>query len=186
MVEPTPGAKAGGMIRFIQFTDSIYFAPIMSTIRGRLYHWRFRGCDVGALSGRTPLEMRERDLEAIAKELLETEIFDPAVNAVRAITVHGHSLRLDENGLMFDAKRRTLYSESDNCVYYIKNQWGKILDKPINFGPKASEDELKMRTCAYRVDNVDFEKDADEYREVIFNPYEWRVRRGWGKELRKE
>lgn len=186
LVEPTPGAKAGDMIRFIQFTDSIYFAPIMSTIRGRLYHWRYRGCDVGALSGRTPLEMRERDLEAVTKEILETEIFDPAVNAVRAITVHGHSLRLDENGLMFDAKRRTLYSESDNCIYYIKDQWARPLDKPINFGPKVSEEDLKKRTCAYRVDNVDFEKDADEFRKVIFNTYEWRVRGGWGKDLKKE
>lgn len=183
VVEPTPGAKAGDAIKFIQFTDSIYYAPIMSSIRGRMYHIRYRGCDVGALSGRTPLEMRERDLEGIVKELLETEIFDPAVNAVRAITVHGHSLRLDENGVMFDAKRRTLYSPKDNCIYYIKNQWGKVLDTPINFGQKASEEDLKKRTAAYRNDNVRFEEDEAEYLKVIFNMYENRVKGGWGKDL---
>ncbi|MEM2125593.1 MAG: coenzyme-B sulfoethylthiotransferase subunit gamma [Candidatus Methanosuratincola sp.] len=183
VVEPTPGARAGDAIKFIQFTDSIYFAPIMSTIRARLYHWRYRGCDVGALSGRIPLEMRERDLEAVTKELLETEIFDPAVNAVRAITVHGHSLRLDENGLMFDAKRRPWYNEKDNCIYYIKDQWGRTLDAPINFGQRTPEEELKRRTCAYRTDNVDFERDADEFHKVIFNVYENRVRGGWGRDL---
>ena len=183
IVEPTPGAKAGDAIRFIQFTDSIYFAPLMSTMRARLYHWRFRGCDVGALSGRIPLEMRERDLEAVVKQLLETEIFDPAVNAVRAITVHGHSLRLDENGVMFDAKRRTLYSPKDNCVYYIKDQWGRTLDAPINFGRKADEEELKKRTCAYRTDNVDFKEDEGEFLKTINGVYESRVRGGWGREL---
>ncbi|MGQ9759978.1 MAG: coenzyme-B sulfoethylthiotransferase subunit gamma [Candidatus Methanomethylicaceae archaeon] len=40
------GCKSGDMIRFIQLTDSIYFAPIMSTTRGRLYHWRIRGYQV--------------------------------------------------------------------------------------------------------------------------------------------
>ncbi|MCS7098193.1 MAG: coenzyme-B sulfoethylthiotransferase subunit gamma [Candidatus Methanomethyliaceae archaeon] len=176
LVEPTPGAKAGDLIRFVQFTDSIYHAPITPTIRARMYHWRYRGCDVGALSGRTPLEMRERDLENVTKELLETEIFDPAVNAIRAITVHGHSLRLDENGLMFDAKRRVIYSQEDKCVYYVKDQWGKTLDKPINFGPKADEGELKRRTCAYRIDNIDFEKDSMEFCKMIFSTYENRVR----------
>ncbi len=185
LVEPTPGAKAGDAIKFIQFTDSIYFAPIMSTIRARLYHWRYRGCDVGALSGRIPLEMRERDLEVVAKELLETEIFDPAVNAVRAITVHGHSLRLDENGIMFDAKRRTMYSAKDNCIYYVKDQWGRTLGTPINFGTRTSEEELKERTCAYRTDNIDFEEDADEFLRTTFNVYENRVRGGWGKEIPK-
>ncbi len=86
---------------------------------------------------------------------------------------------------MFDAKRRTWYNEKDNCIYYIKDQWGKTLDMPINFGQRALEEELKRRTCAYRTDNIDFEEDAEEFHRVIANVYENRVKGGWGKSLPK-
>jgi methyl-coenzyme M reductase gamma subunit len=59
-------------------TDSVYFTPLTPYMRAWIGHTRYRGVDIGVLSGRVPLEMRERDLEKVAKELVETEIFDPA------------------------------------------------------------------------------------------------------------
>lgn len=73
IVEPTEGAKAGDRVRYVQFTDSVYFAPAQPYIRSRAYLWRYRGADAGTLSGRQIIEARERDVEKIAKELIETE-----------------------------------------------------------------------------------------------------------------
>ena len=102
MVEPVDGAKAGDRVRYIQFVDSMYFAPAQPYVRSRAYLCRYRGADAGTLSGRQIIEARERDLEKISKELLETEFFDPARTGIRGASVHGHSLRLDEDGVMFD------------------------------------------------------------------------------------
>ena len=106
IVKPTPGARAGDRIRFVQFTDSFWRPPFAPWLRARFYFMRFRGVDTVIYSGREIMELRERDLEAATKVLMETELFDPARTAIRGITVHGHALRLDENGLMFDARRR--------------------------------------------------------------------------------
>ena len=102
IVEASPDAKEGIRIRYIQFADSMYNAPAQPYDRARTYMWRYRGVDTGTLSGRQVIEIREQDLEKISKELIETDIFDPARSGMRGATVHGHSLRLDENGLMFD------------------------------------------------------------------------------------
>ncbi|HZD42745.1 MAG TPA: coenzyme-B sulfoethylthiotransferase subunit gamma, partial [Methanomicrobiales archaeon] len=106
LVEPLEGAKAGDRVRYIQFTDSMWFAPCHPYLRSYLESIRYRGVDPGTLSGRQIVECRERDLEKIAKELVGTELFDPARTGIRGATVHGHSLRLSEDGMMFDMLQR--------------------------------------------------------------------------------
>lgn len=161
LVEPTPGAKAGDRIRYIQFTDSVYFAPLAPYMRSWLAFWRYRGVDPGTLSGRAPLEMRERDLELVAKELLETEVFDPARVGVRGATVHGHSLRLDENGMMFDALRRYIFDKKTGEVVYVKDQVGVPLETPVRVGKPLPEEQLKKMTTIYRVDGVSTRDDPE-------------------------
>jgi methyl-coenzyme M reductase gamma subunit len=161
MVDPTAGTKAGDRIRYIQLTDSVYFAPLSPVVRCWIYQSRYRGVDPGALSGRCPLEGRERDVEKIAKELLETEVFDPARVGVRGATVHGHALRLDENGLMFDMQRRYSYDKESGEVTYVKTQVGNPLDKPISVGKPSSEEDLKKVTVQYRVNGVSLRTDEE-------------------------
>jgi len=91
LVVPIDGAKAGDRVRFIQFADSMYNAPCHPYQRSYVEAYRYRGCDPGTLSGRQIIECRERDLEKIAKELVGTELFDPARTGIRGSTVHGHS-----------------------------------------------------------------------------------------------
>ena len=109
-------------IRYIQFTDSVYFAPIAPYQRAWMYMSRIRGIDTGTLSGRQIIEMRERDLEKIAKEYIDNETFDPARTGIRGATVHGHACRLDENGLMFDAWQRYRWNAKKGEVEYVKDQ----------------------------------------------------------------
>ena len=47
IVEPTPGAKEGIRVRYIQFADSMYNAPAQPYDRARTYMWRYRGVDTG-------------------------------------------------------------------------------------------------------------------------------------------
>ena len=63
MVEPIDGAIAGDRVRYIQFTDSMYFCPCTAirTIKG--IPLQVQGADAGTLSGRQIIETRERDLE---------------------------------------------------------------------------------------------------------------------------
>ncbi|MDY6966652.1 MAG: coenzyme-B sulfoethylthiotransferase subunit gamma, partial [Halobacteriota archaeon] len=105
LIEPSQGAKEGDRFGYLQITDSMYFSPLVPWFRGRMYHSRYRGIDTIVYAGRELLEARERELEKYAKEIIETELFDPARTAIRGITVHGSSLRLDENGLMFDGRQ---------------------------------------------------------------------------------
>lgn len=161
LVEPTPGAKAGDRITFIQFADSVYFSPLAPYSRCWMYMSRYRGVDPGALSGRTPLEMRERDLEVVAKELIETEVFDPARSALRGATVHGHSLRLDENGMMFDLLRRSVYDKKKQEIMCVKDQMGGPLDTPISIGKPLPEEELRKRTTIFRADGTPIRKDPE-------------------------
>ena len=150
LVEPTPGARAGDRIRFIQFTDSVYYPPIAPWLRSRMYLCRFRGVDTVVYSSRELLEMRERDLEAASKMLIETDVFNPAKTAIRGITVHGHSLRLDQNGLMFDARRRYRLDEETGEVVYTKDQHAYVLDLPIPVGRPLTERESMRLDVTYR------------------------------------
>ena len=166
MVEPIPGAKEGNRTRYVQFTDSMYNAPAQPYDRARTYMWRFRGVDTGTLSGRQVIEIRELDLEKISKTLIETELFDPAKTGIRGATVHGHSLRLDENGLMFDALQRYVYNEETDQVSYIKDQVGRHLDKPVNIGEPLDEEHLKEITTIYRSDNISMHDDKEAIQAV--------------------
>lgn len=151
LVKPTDGAAAGDRIRYIQFTDSMYFSPSVPYVRSWMASTRFRGVDPGTLSGRQIVECRERDLDKISKMLLESGMVDAARTGVRGCTVHGHSLRLDQNGMMFDMLARSVMNP-DGSVSIVKDQVGRPLDKAVPIGKPMSDSELKNRTTIYRVD----------------------------------
>jgi len=155
LVTPTPGAAAGDRIRYSQFTDSMYNAPSIPYWRSYWGAINCRGVDPGTLSGRQIIEARERDIEEYTKVQMDSEMTDPALATMRGCTVHGHSLRLDEDGMMFDMLARTELG-SDGNVYYAKDQVGIPLDKKINSGKPMSEAELAKRTTIFRCDNISF------------------------------
>lgn len=161
LVVPIEGAKHGDRIRYIQFSDSVYFAPVSPYQRAWMYISRHRGIDTGTLSGRQIIEVRERDLERIAKEYIDNETFDPALTGIRGATVHGHACRLDENGMMFDAWQRYLWDASKKEVYYVKDQVALPLDKKIYLGKPASMADLRKRTTIFRADGVDMRDDKE-------------------------
>ena len=161
LVAPIDGAKAGDRIRYIQFVDSMYFAPAQPFLRARSYLSRFRGIDTGTLSGRQVVEARERDLEKLSKVLLETEYFDTARTGIRGAGVHGHSLRLDENGLMFDMLRRQVFNAETGKVEMVKDQVGKELDEPVILGEPLDEETLRAKTTIYRIDGEAYKDDVD-------------------------
>lgn len=179
LVEPTPGAKDGIRVRYIQFADSMYNAPAQPYDRARTYMWRYRGVDTGTLSGRQVIEIRERDLEKISKELVETDFFDPARSGMRGATVHGHSLRLDENGLMFDGLQRYIYDENNGHVVYTKDQVGRPLDKMVDVGAPLDEEYLNEITTIYREDNVGLRSDKEAV-DIIEGIHEARTQGGYG------
>jgi len=160
-VAPLEGARKGDRIRYVQFTDSVYFAPISPYQRAWMYMTRYRGIDTGTLSGRQIIEMRERDLEKVAKELIDSETFDPAKTGIRGATVHGHACRLDENGLMFDAWQRYRWNAKKGEVEYVKDQVAIPLDKPISVGKPLPDADLKKMTTIFRADGVDMRDDKE-------------------------
>ena len=161
LVAPIDGAKAGDRIRYIQFVDSMYFAPAQPFLRARSYLSRFRGIDTGTLSGRQVVEARERDIEKLSKTLLETEYFDTARTGIRGAGVHGHSLRLDENGLMFDMLRRQIFNKETGNVEMVKDQVGRELDEPVVLGEPLDEETLRGKTTIYRIDGEAYKDDVD-------------------------
>ena len=161
LVAPIDGAKAGDRIRYIQFVDSMYFAPAQPFLRARSYLSRFRGIDTGTLSGRQVVEARERDLEKLSKLLLETEYFDTARTGIRGAGVHGHSLRLDENGLMFDMLRRQVFNKETGKVEMVKDQVGRELDEPVVLGEPLDEETLRAKTTIYRIDGEAYKDDVE-------------------------
>ncbi|MBD3227501.1 MAG: coenzyme-B sulfoethylthiotransferase subunit gamma [Candidatus Lokiarchaeota archaeon] len=185
IVKPTPGARAGDRIRFLQMTDSIYRPPFAPWLRARFYFSRLRGIDTVVFSSREILELRERDLEAAAKILFETELFDPARTAARGITVHGHSLRLDEDGLMFDARRRYVRDKETGEVVYIKDMHAYVLDQPISVGRPFSEEELRRYDVSYRWDTEQY-KSRTEILSVIGRLQQGRMLAGFRPSLLDE
>lgn len=158
-VAATPGAAAGDRVRYIQFTDSMYNAPATPYFRSYFAAINFRGVDPGTLSGRQIVEARERDMEQCAKVQMETEITDHALAGVRGATVHGHSVRLQEDGVMFDMlDRRRL---ENGTIIMDKDQVAIPLDRKVNLGKPMSSEEAAKRTTIYRVDNVAFRDDAE-------------------------
>lgn len=185
MVVPIQGARDGVRVRYIQFADSMYNAPAQPYDRARSYMWRYRGVDTGTLSGRQVIEMRELDLESVSKELIETDLFDPGKTGIRGATVHGHSLRLDENGLMFDALQRYVYNEDTGTVQYIKEQVGIPLDEPIDVGAMLPDEKLKKITTIYRSDNIGMRED-EEALDVVGIIHEARTEGGFGLNVFKD
>ena len=181
LVTPIDGAKAGDRVRYIQFADSMYFAPAQPYVRARSYMNRYRGIDTGTLSGRQVIEARERDLEKLSKELLETEYFDPARTGIRGKSVHGHSLRLDEDGIMFDMLRRQLKNKETGQIEMVKNQIAIPLDEPIDIGEPLDEDKLKSITTIYRVDGDKYRDDKDAV-EVLHKIHLTRTQGGYNPE----
>jgi methyl-coenzyme M reductase gamma subunit len=179
MVTPTDGAKAGDRVRYIQFTDSMWFAPCHPYLRSYLEAYRFRGVDPGTLSGRQIVECRERDLEKYAKELVNTEIFDPALTGIRGSTVHGHSLRLDEDGMMFDMLQRRVLDKKSGFVKHVKNQIGEPLDKEIKIGKPADAKWLKAHTTIFNSNGGTAFRDDKEYVEYIQRIHSLRTKYGF-------
>ncbi|WP_340817761.1 coenzyme-B sulfoethylthiotransferase subunit gamma [Methanolobus sp. WCC4] len=159
LVEPTPGAKAGDRVRYVQFVDSMYNGPSVPYFRSYAAAINNRGVDPGTLSGRQVVEARERDMEEIAKFQMETEMTCPALASLRGATVHGHSLRLPEDGVMFDMLDRCR-KEGDVIIMH-KDQVGRPIDKKVDLGKPMSPEEAAKRTTIYRVDNVAFRDDAE-------------------------
>ncbi len=182
LIEPTPGAQSGDKIRYIQFTDSVHHSPITPVFRGRMYHTRYRGVDTICYSGRELMEARERDLEKYAKELIETEVFDTARTAIRGITVHGSAMRLDEDGLMFDARQRYRYDRANNTVLYTKNQMAIPINRPIPIGAPGKEKDLIANSIIYGISTVGY-RDAEELWEVTGKLMEENVKGGLNPEL---
>lgn len=179
MVTPTDGAKHGDRIRYIQFTDSMFFAPTHPYERSYLESYRFRGIDPGTLSGRQIVECRERDLEKYAKELVNTELFDPARTGIRGATVHGHSLRLAEDGMMFDMLQRCVLDKKANMVKYVKNQIGEPLDRKVAIGKPLDEKWLKANTTIFHSLGDVAYRDDQEYIEYIQRIHTLRTKYGF-------
>ncbi|AEH60718.1 methyl-coenzyme M reductase, gamma subunit [Methanosalsum zhilinae DSM 4017] len=180
LVEPTEGAKAGDRVRYVQFVDSMYNAPATPYFRSYFAAINFRGVDPGTLSGRQVVEARERDMENVAKVSLETEISCPALSGLRGATVHGHSLRLQEDGVMFDMlDRRRL---ENGTIIMDKDQVGRPLDKKVDLGKPMSEDEAAKRTTIFRADNVAF-RDDEEVVEWVHRVWSQRTKYGFQPRL---
>ena len=178
IVKPTEGAKAGDRVRYIQFADSMLNAPCQPYQRTYLEMYRFRGIDPGTLSGRQIIECRERDLEGYARELVETNLFDPATCGIRGATVHGHSLRLAENGMMFDAVQRCILY-TDGIGKYVKDQVGNPLDRKVAVGKPMDAAWLKDNTTMFHsLVGTAFRSDA-EYVEYVQRIHALRTKYGF-------
>ncbi|MDD1646565.1 MAG: coenzyme-B sulfoethylthiotransferase subunit gamma, partial [Methanomicrobiales archaeon] len=130
----------------------------------------------GTLSGRQIVECRERDLEKIAKELVGTEIFDPARTGIRGATVHGHSLRLAEDGMMFDMLARCILDKG--TVKYVKNQIGEPLDKAVNVGKPMDDKWLKAHTTIFNSNGGTGFREDKEYVEFVQTVHSLRTKYG--------
>ena len=161
LVVPTPGANSGDRLRFVQMVDSFWRSPMAPWLRQRMYFTRFRGVDTVVDAERTLLEMRERDVEAASKLMIEMEVFDTARTALRSITPQGHSARLDEMDLMFDARKRYILDFDSGHVTYIKNMHAETLDKPLPLGFPVSDNELKAIDVTYRHDTSQYKSKAE-------------------------
>ncbi|MDD3620829.1 MAG: coenzyme-B sulfoethylthiotransferase subunit gamma [Methanofollis sp.] len=178
IVKPTDGAKAGDRVRYVQFADSMFNAPSQPYQRTYAEMYRFRAIDSGTLSGRQIVECRERDLDQYAKFLIETEMFDPATVGIRGATVHGHSLRLAEDGMMFDALQRCVLGD-DGVVKYVKDQVGVPLDRPVDVGKPMNEKWLKEHTTMFHsLVGTAFRED-EEYIEYIQRIHTLRTKYGF-------
>jgi methyl-coenzyme M reductase gamma subunit len=173
----TPGVAAGDRIRYAQWIDSMYFAPSTPYWRSYWAAINCRGCDPGTESGRQIIEGRERDIEEYTKNQLDSEMTDVALCSLRGCTIHGHSLRLEENGLIFDILARTEMGRDGN-IYQVKDQIGIPLGK-INLGKPMSKAEAKKRTTIFRIDGVSLRKEENNETITVLH-HLWELRSKWG------
>jgi methyl-coenzyme M reductase gamma subunit len=157
----------------------MYNAPCQPYQRSYLEAYRFRGIDPGTLSGRQIVECRERDLEKYAKDLVNTELFDPALTGVRGCTVHGHSLRLDENGMMFDMLQRCVLDKKAGIVKIVKDQVGVPLDSEVKIGKMLDNKWLKANTTMFHSLVGTGFRDDPEYIAYIQRIHSLRVKYGF-------
>jgi methyl-coenzyme M reductase gamma subunit len=93
--------------------------------------------------------------------------------------VHGHSLRLDENGMMFDMLQRFVMDKKTGTVNYVKDQVGVPLDTVVKVGKPQDAKWLKAHTTMYHsMVGTGFREDA-EYVEYITRIHELRVKYGF-------
>ena len=93
--------------------------------------------------------------------------------------MHGHSLRLDENGLMFDMLARTAYDKKAGIVKIVKDQVGVPLDTEVKVGKPADEKWLKNKTTMFHsVAGTAFRDDA-EYVEYVQRIHALRTKYGY-------
>ncbi|MDD5143620.1 coenzyme-B sulfoethylthiotransferase subunit gamma [Methanoregula sp.] len=178
LVKPTEGAKHGDRVRYVQFADSMFNAPCQPYQRTYAEMYRFRGIDPGTLSGRQIVECRERDLEQYCRLLIETEMFDPALVSLRGATVHGHSLRLSEDGMQFDALQRCVLG-GDGMVRYVKDQIGLPLNRPVEVGKPLDSKWLKEHSTIFHSLVGTPLRDDREYVEYLQRIHMLRTRYGF-------
>jgi len=93
--------------------------------------------------------------------------------------VHGHSLRLDENGMMFDMLARTQYDKKSNSVKIVKDQVGVPLDTEVKVGKPMEDKWLKSHTTMFHsVSGTAFRDDA-EYVEYVQRIHSLRTKYGF-------
>lgn len=178
LVKPTEGAKHGDRVRYVQFADSMFNAPCQPYQRTYAEMYRFRAIDPGTLSGRQIVECRERDLEQYCRLLIETEMFDPALVSLRGATVHGHSLRLSEDGMQFDALQRCVLGK-DGIVRYVKDQIGLPLNRPVDVGKPLGQAWLKGHATIFHSLVGTALRDDREYVEYLQRIHTLRTRYGF-------
>jgi len=155
----------------------MYNAPCQPYQRTYVEMYRYRGIDPGTLSGRQIVEARERDLEKISADLVNTNLFDPARTGIRGATVHGHSLRLAEDGMMFDMLQRCILE--GGMVKYVKDQIGVPLDKKVEVGKPMDDAWLKANTTMFNsLVGTAFRSDA-EYLEYVQRIHSLRTKYGF-------
>lgn len=153
-------------MNYVQISDGYHFSPGSPYPRARKYFSRYRGVDIGVLTSRTVIEMRESELEQLVKDEIESETFDPARSALKGITTHGVATRLDKDGLLFDSLRRIKFNKVKKVVQYEKNQLGVLLDRPISIGKPAPEEELKQRALQYHAMNVKYSEEVELHKAI--------------------
>ena len=178
IVKPTEGAKAGDRVRYVQFVDSMQNAPSQPYQRTYAECYRFRGIDPGTLSGRQIVECRERDLEQYSKLLIESEMFEPTLVSCRGATVHGHSLRLAEDGMMFDMLQRCVLG-TDGIVKYVKDQIGEPLDREVAVGKPMGDEWVKAHSTIFHSLVGTAYRDDAEYIEYIQRIHALRTKYGF-------
>ena len=151
LVIPSPGAKEGDRMKYVQFVDSMK-GPLGPWLRARTYFNRFRGVDTVIYAEKELLEMRERDVEEVVKPFIETEAFDSVRTSLRSIDPKGHSHRLDEVENMFDVRRRTTLDLDSGHIVALKDMEANTLDKPITLGFPVDKVDLTGLNVMYRND----------------------------------